>query len=242
MLPIIVLAGGYGTRLGGITATRPKSLVMIQERPFIEYQLDLLYHSGFKDIYFCLGHMQEQIIEVLKNYPIKFTLDNQDVGTGKAIEIISKEFNLNNFFVTYGDSYLEIDYKDVQNKYFQEDKKSLMVIYKNENKNDFSNIEYNGKIINYNKEHPNKKMNYIDYGISIFNGECFNVSKKSYDLSFIHKKLIKDGDISDYVAKNRFYEIGSLSGINDFTNFIRSKNGLSGRIYQRNNFYSKELG
>ena len=74
MLPIIVLAGGYGTRLGGITATRPKSLVMIQERPFIEYQLDLLYHSGFKDIYFCLGHMQEQIIEVLKNYPIKFIL------------------------------------------------------------------------------------------------------------------------------------------------------------------------
>ena len=46
MLPVAILAGGRGTRLGSITQTVPKLLVDIAGRPFAEYQLDELRSQG----------------------------------------------------------------------------------------------------------------------------------------------------------------------------------------------------
>lgn len=223
MLPIVILAGGYGTRLGDLSKNTPKSLVEICDIPFLHYQLDLLQKNGFEDIYMCLGHMQEKIVDFLKDYGnVKYSLDNQEYGTGGAIKRTLGMIQENAFFVIYGDSYLDVDYLKIQKSFLLSKKDSLIVIYKNDGRKDKSNVVFlKRKIVDYDKNY-NLKMKYIDYGISIFKKSCFDTQSEVFDLSEIHKKMILDGNISSYVEKTPFYEVGSMAGIKDFEDFIRS--------------------
>jgi len=60
-LPVAILAGGLATRLGALTAARPKSLLDVADQPFAVHQLDLLRRHGLREVVFCLGHLGEQV-------------------------------------------------------------------------------------------------------------------------------------------------------------------------------------
>ena len=62
-MQVVILAGGKATRLGDLTLNRPKSLVLIEGKPFVDYQLKLLKNLGIMDIVICTGHLGEQIEE-----------------------------------------------------------------------------------------------------------------------------------------------------------------------------------
>ena len=57
----VILAGGLATRLRPITDNIPKSMVSIDNRPFLEYQIELLKNMGVADIVLCIGHKGEMI-------------------------------------------------------------------------------------------------------------------------------------------------------------------------------------
>ncbi|MDI1352198.1 MAG: sugar phosphate nucleotidyltransferase, partial [bacterium] len=59
--PVVILAGGLATRLHAITKNLPKSLILINNTPFIDHQLHLLNKRGLKEVILCLGHFGEQI-------------------------------------------------------------------------------------------------------------------------------------------------------------------------------------
>ena len=64
LFPILILAGGLGTRVASITKQIPKSLIPIHEKPFIAHQLTLLAEAGFLEVIMGVGHLGEQIIEI----------------------------------------------------------------------------------------------------------------------------------------------------------------------------------
>ena len=138
------------------------------------------------------------------------------VGTGGAVKNALK-YLTKFFFVMYGDSYLDINYLNVLN-FFNEnsnEKDGLMTIYKNNKRYDTSNVIFEG----------NKIMNYIDYGLGIFRKEFFDKynEDKAFDLSIIYEDLSAKSRLLGYESYTRFYEIGSLNGIKDFTNYINNK-------------------
>lgn len=225
MLPILILAGGLGTRLGSV----PKSLVDINGKPFLYHQIKLLSDEGFDEFILCLGHFQDQILKELKNplferYSIKYTLDNQQYGTGGAIRQ-SMPWSNENFFVIYGDSYLETNYEDIQYKFLSDNKLGLMTVYDNHDYDKNCNVLYEyGKIQAYAKNSDKTQMHHIDYGISIFNEESFGyISEKSFDLSLVHKKLIMKGDLGSYEVFNKFYEIGNPESLESFREYAKEK-------------------
>src|SRR3712207_8726735 len=61
-VPAAILAGGKATRLGALAAERPKALVSVAGRPFVDYQLALLQRRGLRRIVFFVGHLAEQIV------------------------------------------------------------------------------------------------------------------------------------------------------------------------------------
>ena len=65
MLPVAILAGGLGTRLGAISAAVPKILIDVAGRPFAEHQLDWLQSHGVRHVVYCLGHLGEQVVAAL---------------------------------------------------------------------------------------------------------------------------------------------------------------------------------
>ena len=123
----------------------------------------------------------------------------------------------------YGDSYLNTDFKIINEYYLTEKKQGLMTVLKNEGKWDTSNIEFdNGKIIDYDKKSKSNKLKFIDYGLGILSKDAFNdfKEKEVFDLEEVYRNLLKKNELSGFEVKERFYEIGSFSGLNDTENFL----------------------
>ena len=57
----VILAGGKGARLRPLTDATPKSLIDINGKPIVQYNIDLCLRYGIKDIILCVGHLKEQI-------------------------------------------------------------------------------------------------------------------------------------------------------------------------------------
>ena len=229
---IVILAGGLATRLRPITKNTPKSLILINNVPFVLHQLKLLFLNGIRNVHFCLGYLGEEIENVVKKSSfskemrITYSYDGEKLlGTGGAINnsldfIISDEF-----LVIYGDSYLDVNYKSVLNFFLKKsnDVNGLMSVYRNENKFDKSNIVFNKNlIINYSKVDTVDEMNYIDFGLGILRKSHFDFfpNNQNFDLSDLYQNLVNEKELLGFEVFKRFYEIGSINGINDLSKYL----------------------
>jgi len=128
-MKVIILAGGK-TNLPGKLKNIPKSLIEINKRPLLEYQLDLLKKYRFNDIRLCLSYKADEILKYLKKKDkkanitkkkgkvagIEYLIESKPLGTGGAIRMAAKgmkkdflvingdiltNFNINNFVKMY---------------------------------------------------------------------------------------------------------------------------------------------
>lgn len=234
MLPVVVLAGGLATRLRQITEKIPKSLISINDIPFVLHQLNLFQQNEINHVHFCLGHLGKMVENVVdgsifsKTMRITYSYDGETLlGTGGAIRK-ALPFLPDTFFVTYGDSFLNIDYQDIESRFFESVQKDfgLMTIYKNSNHFDTSNVIFqDSKIIFYSKKKLSTNMEYIDFGLGILRKSHFNTFEiyKTFDISEIYENLSLNSLLLNYEVSKRFYEIGSIKGIEDLTNYLKTK-------------------
>lgn len=229
MLPIAILAGGYASRLGSITRDLPKCLIEINGRPFVDWQLDLLLNHGYSEFVFCVSFKSNLVQEYLgdgsdRGIHIQYSLDGEtQLGTGGAILNALPKLG-KAFGVIYGDSYLPINYRLVEQEFLKIKSNGLMTVYRNENRFDVSNVEFlDGKLIDYQKGVINKNMNHIDYGLTFFRQEAFRpwTDQSTFDLSIVCNQLAKEGQLDGYEVFERFYEIGSIQGIEELSQHLR---------------------
>ncbi len=219
--PVVILAGGLGTRLGSLTAGRPKALVPVAGKPFLFHQLELLRRKGLSHVILSVGYKAALIKRAVKaakisGMRIEFVEDGPvPLGTGGAVRKAAQLVD-GPFFVLYGDSYLEINYLAVAQAYKKSGKKGLMTVYRNNNRLDKSNLIFRrGLIKRYSKNEVTPQMRHIDYGLTIINKEQLKSfpAHRKFDLSAIFQKLIKKNEMAAVEVKKRFYEVGSPSGI-----------------------------
>tara|TARA_B110000858_G_C17768977_1_gene458561 strand:+ start:623 stop:1303 length:681 start_codon:yes stop_codon:yes gene_type:complete len=224
-MQIFILNGGLGKRVKKISLNKPKCLIEFNNKPFLYYQLNLLKKNGFKDIVLCLGYKSNQILKYLKiNHKlyknIRWSKESKKLDTGGAL-INSKKLMNNFFFVTFGDSYLDIDYKKILKLFNQKNKYSALITVIKKEKVPYHKpnlIIKKNKLIGYSN---GKNSNFIDYGLMIFNKSIFkNYSLKKITLKTIIKKLIKDNSVRFIMIDKKFNEIGSTHGIEDFKKII----------------------
>ena len=101
----------------------------------------------------------------------------------------------------------------------------MMTVLRNRGQWDASNIEFtSGAIIRYDKRAATTAMEHIDYGLSLFSAAIFVPSPESsaFDLSEVQQSLIAQRAMAAFEVKDRFYEIGSLSGLQQTDHFLRT--------------------
>jgi len=232
LFPAVILAGGLATRLHPLTHTVPKSLIKINDRPFIFYQLHLLRKNNIKRVVLCLGHLGEHIVEFVGDgsrfdLHVTYSFDGQHLlGTAGAIKNALPLLD-EAFFVLYGDSYLPCNYLAVQNAFIQSGKSAIMSIHRNNNFWDTSNVEFaNGRLIAYDKNARTDRMHYIDYGLGVFKRLAFEKVPFAieYDLALFYQQLLHQNQLDAYEVNERFYEIGSLPGIQELEKYFRNNN------------------
>ena len=200
-IQVVVLMGGIGSRLKDKTKTCPKPMIKVSEKPFFEYQLELMVRAGFQRFLFCVGYHGEMI----QNYfgdgsrwgiRIDYSYDGEKLlGTGGAL-VRALPFLEDDFLLIYGDSFMDVDYFEIVVRYHQAKdagKKALMTVMRNRNRLDASNVIcIDGEILLYDKARKDSQMEYIDYGISVFNRDIFTIlpQKKFLDLADWYSEVV----------------------------------------------------
>ena len=228
MLPVAILAGGLATRLRPLTETVPKSMIEICGHPFAHWQTKQLAKAGVSEIVYCVGYKSELIEGFLGDgskygLRIRYSHDGlKQLGTGGAI-FKALPYLGNKFMVLYGDSYLPIDYSEIEKGYDDCKKPALMTVYANSGRFDASNVDFSGGILNrYQKGMNTREMTHIDYGLSCFDKSVFSeyALDLPLDLAQICTNLASNNQLAGYEVFERFYEIGSPQGILDFKAYI----------------------
>ena len=226
MLPVAIIAGGLATRLHPITETIPKSLVEVAGQPFVLHQLALL--SG-RRVVMCLGHLGEQVETVVGDgarYGVEaaYSYDGRQLlGTGgalrKALPLLGDAF-----LVLYGDSYLRCDYADIERTFVASGKLALMTVFENDGKYDVSNVSFrDGQILYYDKTSRLPNMTHIDYGLGALHAAALAdyPAGVRLDLATVYRDLLARGELAAYEVQERFYEIGSLAGLEETRRLLK---------------------
>jgi NDP-sugar pyrophosphorylase family protein len=231
MHPVAILAGGLATRLRPITEKIPKALVDVAGQPFICRQLLYLREQGVSKVVLCIGYLGEQIEAVVGDgnqfgLSVLYAPDGPKLlGTGGALRQALPLLG-DDFFVLYGDSFLPVDFAQVQAAYAKSGKPALMTVLRNANRWDKSNVLFrNGQLIQYNKHNPSLDMEYIDYGLGIISAGCIDAFPlgQAFDLADLYQQLSLEDRLAGFEVHERFYEIGSHSGLRETEDYFRGK-------------------
>ena len=224
VLPVAILAGGLGTRIQSVSRGLPKSLMVFNGKPFLEWQLQLLEKNKCKAVVICVGHKSDLIKNYLEGRPkskldIKLSYDgNYNLGTGGAL-VKARKYLGKAFLVLYGDSYLSVNFEEVSENFLSVRKSGLLTVLKNDLNFEPSNVYFrNNLVLQYDKINRSNKMKYIDYGLSAFKSDAFAEfsSTKFLDLSIILSHLATQKQLAGYEVYERYYEVGSIQGTQDF--------------------------
>jgi NDP-sugar pyrophosphorylase family protein len=217
-----------------LTEHIPKALIEIENRPFVDHQLRLLSSFGVDEVVFCIGYRGDRIRQFVGEgkrwgLSVRFVDEGTDLrGTAGALRLALEAGVLSeSFFVTYGDSYLPIDLGEVWGHFQATQPEALMTVFRNQGRWDTSNVSFaEGRVLLYDKHacgEEKARMEFIDYGISALRRETVRTEippGERADLSALFHRLSRGDRLAGYEVKNRFYEIGSPEGLEDFREYI----------------------
>ena len=116
-MKVIILAGGFGTRLAEYTDTIPKPMVPIGDKPILHHIMQIYASYGYKDFYIALGYKSDVIKKYFKTIDNKWKINLVDTGvnsmTGGRIKRLQNLIGKERFMLTYGDGLSSININDL---------------------------------------------------------------------------------------------------------------------------------
>lgn len=208
----IILAGGFGTRLGKLTKKTPKPMLPINKIPFIELLIKKITKLDMITKIIISTHYKSQIIKnyfKTKSYPIKIVEEKKPLGTGGAIKFCLTKCKSKKILILNGDTYLNLDFKRFIKKNTKI-KKNTMLLVKSKNTSRYGKVYFKKKNIYFNKSRVNRNhSNLINAGLYLLNKSIFSRYKKkifSFD-DFLNEKInYKDWNFQ--LSKTIFLDIG----------------------------------
>jgi len=238
----VILAGGLATRMRPLTETVPKALIPVAGAPFIDHQLGWLAGHGVTRVVLSVGYRGDMLAAHVgdgRRWGLSVRMVDEGArlrGTAGALRLAADEQALDDaFLVTYGDSFLPIDFAAVWQRFLASGAPALMTVFRNAGRWDTSNVivEGNGgreRVALYDKRHrtrPAADFAFIDYGLSALRREVVEAMVPAggapADLADLFHELSLRGELAAMEAAERFFEIGSPAGLEDFERWLRAR-------------------
>ena len=179
-MKLVILAGGYGTRLAELTKIKPKPLINIGNKPIIWHLMKIYSFYGIKDFIICLGYKGSFLKKELKKYQkiekwkIRFVNTGLKTMTGGRVKKIKKFLkNDKTFCLSYGDGLSNVNIKNLINYHIKSKKIATLTAVKYKNPKGILSINKTSKVINI-KEKP---VEYINGGFFVLSKKIFSYLK-----------------------------------------------------------------
>ena len=181
-MKLVILAGGYGTRLSEETKIKPKPLVKIGNRPIIWHIMKFYSYYGINDFIICLGYKGDVLIKELKKFTskeswnIKFVKTGLKTMTGGRIKKIKKFVSdEENFCLSYGDGLSDVNIKKLINFHKKNKKMATLTAVRYKNPKGVLIFSNNSKV----KKIKEKPIEYINGGFFVLSKKIFKFLKDS---------------------------------------------------------------
>jgi|TARA_B110000967_G_scaffold172024_1_gene182840 D-glycero-alpha-D-manno-heptose 1-phosphate guanylyltransferase len=224
-IKILILVGGFGTRLRDVISDVPKPMAPINKKPFLLHKIEKIREYLPKNqIYLLTHHMSDIIEEYFKEHSnIHFIKEEQALGTGGSIKHAIAMIDLldeERVLVMNGDTYIEPDYIDfIENSTLEINMMTSVV----EDCSRFNTLEIkNNMVIKFKKKDSTIRDASINIGCYIFNNLTFikNMPEKYFSLENKFNEMIDSIDIKSYEYKGIFIDIGTPD---DYKRLINEK-------------------
>ena len=181
MMKVVILCGGFGSRLGKETSVIPKPLVKIDKDPILIHILKLYYKHGYNDFILALGYKGNFIKNFFKKNKFKFKVRTIFTGKktltgGRLLKLKKYLKKENNFMLTYGDGISDQNIKQLEKFHLNHNKVATMTVVRPPVR--FGEVTLKkDKIIRF-KENPQIKSSWINGGFFVFSNKIFKFLSK----------------------------------------------------------------
>lgn len=174
---IVILAGGFGTRLQSVVKDVPKPMADINGTPFLELLMREILFCDPERIILCVSYMKDVIKQHFGDsflgVPVLYSEENEPLGTGGAIKQAFDLFGLDEAVVLNGDTYVQVNYSYFIRK--SENEKLAVVLKQVENANRYGRVQVeNGRIISMREKSPEPTAGLINAGIYKIRRDLFS--------------------------------------------------------------------
>ena len=230
-MKVVILAGGYGTRISEYTKTIPKPMIKINGIPIMIYIINHYVSYGYKDFYIALGYKGHIIKKFFKNFKIENVKINLiDTGlktmTGGRLKRLSKFLKNETFLATYGDGLSDVNLDKLIN--FHKKKKKLVTLTAVRPPARFGTIKFKGNKVSYFKEKSSLDEGWINGGFFVMDSKFLKFVKN--DETFLERepfeKLTKKNQLSGYKHNGFWYCMDTLRDKEILEAKIKSKEHL----------------
>lgn len=115
-VPVVIMAGGLGTRLYPYTKILPKPLIPIGEIPIVEHIINRFHKLGAKEFHLIVNHKKNMIKayfnEIEKEYSVNYADEEEPLGTGGGLSLLKGKIN-STFILSNCDILIEEDYEKI---------------------------------------------------------------------------------------------------------------------------------
>jgi D-glycero-alpha-D-manno-heptose 1-phosphate guanylyltransferase len=186
--PVIILAGGFGTRLSTVVKDVPKPMAPINGKPFLHYIFKELQHQKIKQVVLSVGHLKEVIQDYFQDsylgISIQYAIENEPFGTGGGIK---HAFNFveDDAFVLNGDTFFDIELSKLK----KTDADISIALKPMFNFDRYGTVELNNenRIVSFNEK------KYCEHGL--INGGVYYFKKSLFDKIETERKFSFEKDI-----------------------------------------------
>lgn len=214
----VLMAGGKGTRLGGLTKELPKPMVKVCSVPIIERQINNLKQYGVTDITIVVGYLGNIIKDYFKdgkdfNVNIAYIEETDPLGSAGSLFYLKNKFE-DDFFLLFADLIEDIDFEKMMN--FHKENKALITLFAHPNSHPYDSdlliTNDNNVVLGIDSKHNIRNYYYHN----LVNAGLYVISPEALDILMEEKKLDMEKDfINAHLSSKRVYAYSSSEYVKD---------------------------
>lgn len=224
----IIVAGGRGTRLGALTADRPKALVEIGGRPFIDHLVTSVRARGFDRILLLLGYRAELIERHVSDVDgwgidVACVATDPDDQTGRRFRAALDRIE-ERFLFLYCDNLWPMPFEAMWARYLEAVTPAMVTVYDNQDHFTRDNVRVgaDGLVEVYDRTRTLPDLGGVEIGYGIFERSVLE-GLSDADASFqdaLYPALIARRDLAAFVTSHRYYSIGKPERLADTERYV----------------------
>ncbi|HEY9075457.1 MAG TPA: nucleotidyltransferase family protein [Anaerolineaceae bacterium] len=215
-LSVVILAGGLGTRLRPVVSDRQKVIAEIHGKPFLYNILDQLIKAEITEVILCTGYLGNQVQAAIgeryKSIIIRYSQENEPLGTGGAIIHARHLFSGKVILVMNGDSYCNLHLSKFINSHLERTNIGSLVVTWVPDIKRYGHVKFDkfGNINAFFEKGAHSGPGWINAGIYLLSTDLFQNIEQQYPISIerdLFPRWIQKG-LYAYQSRAKFLDIG----------------------------------